>query len=52
MNPAITKQIKGANKMPIQIIKPDSEDQQVLYTQEIFLAGSIEMGAAVALSTT
>lgn len=33
--------------MPIQIIKPDSEDQQVLYTQEIFLAGSIEMGAAV-----
>lgn len=33
--------------MPIQIIKPDSEDQKAIYDKKIFLAGSIEMGAAV-----
>lgn len=33
--------------MAIQIIKPDSDDQQAIYEKRIFLAGSIEMGAAV-----
>jgi len=31
----------------IQIIKPDSEVQKAIYDKKIFLAGSIEMGAAV-----
>lgn len=35
------------NKMSIQIIKPDSEDQKAIYNKKIFLAGSIEMGSAV-----
>ena len=29
-----------------QIIKPDSPDQGVKYQKKVFLAGSIEMGAA------